>query len=62
MTAAAAEPLSRRLSQAAAGTAGASTPLGAEAERRYAAFDEGGHGGQDFSAIIQMLRGPSEEP
>ncbi|WP_375457115.1 3-hydroxyisobutyrate dehydrogenase [uncultured Methylobacterium sp.] len=51
-----------RLAQAAAGTAGASTPLGAEAERLYAAFDGHGHGGQDFSAIIHMLRGPGEQP
>ena len=49
-----------RLAQAAAGTVGAATPLGAEAERLYATFDEAGHGGRDFSAIIQMLRGSSE--
>ncbi|MCJ2106804.1 3-hydroxyisobutyrate dehydrogenase [Methylobacterium sp. E-041] len=50
-----------RLAQEAAGTAGAATPLGAEAERLYARFDAQGHGGQDFSAIVQMLRGPREE-
>jgi len=50
-----------RLAQEAAGTAGAATPLGAEAERLYARFDALGHGGQDFSAIVQMLRGPREE-
>ncbi|WP_375463666.1 3-hydroxyisobutyrate dehydrogenase [uncultured Methylobacterium sp.] len=51
-----------RLAQAAAKSAGASTPLGAEAERLYAAFDAGGQGARDFSAIIHMLRGRSEEP
>ncbi|GJE62707.1 3-hydroxyisobutyrate dehydrogenase [Methylobacterium trifolii] len=45
-----------RLAQEAAATAGAATPLGAEAERLYARFDGQGRGGEDFSAIIHMLR------
>ncbi len=44
------------LSQDAAKTSGAATPLGAEAARLYAQFDENGNGGRDFSAIIEMLR------
>ena len=50
-----------RLAQEAAAAAGAATPLGAEAERLYATFGEAGHGGEDFSAIIRMLRGTSGE-
>ncbi len=46
-----------RLAQAAALAAGASTPLGAEAAQIYGLFDGLGHGGEDFSAIIRMLRG-----
>jgi 3-hydroxyisobutyrate dehydrogenase len=46
-----------RLSQEASTAAGASTPLGAHAEEIYAAFEEAGHGGMDFSGIINMLRG-----
>ncbi|GJD79452.1 putative 3-hydroxyisobutyrate dehydrogenase [Methylobacterium gregans] len=46
-----------RLAQAAAATAGAATPLGAEAAQLYALFDALGHGGEDFSGIIRMLRG-----
>ncbi|WP_336488077.1 3-hydroxyisobutyrate dehydrogenase [Methylobacterium nigriterrae] len=46
-----------RLAQAAAGAAGASTPLGAEAAQLYALFEGLGHGGDDFSAIINLLRG-----
>ncbi len=46
-----------RLAQAAAIAAGASTPLGAEAAQIYGLFDGLGHGGEDFSAIIRMLRG-----
>ena len=46
-----------KLAQAAANAAGAATPLGAEAAQLYALFDGLGHGGADFSAIIQMLRG-----
>ena len=50
-----------RLAQEAAAAAGAATPLGAEAERLYATFGEAGHGGEDFSAIIRMLRRTSGE-
>ena len=46
-----------RLAQAAAAAAGATTPLGAEAAQLYALYDALGHGGEDFSGIIQMLRG-----
>ena len=46
-----------RLSQAAAEAAGAQTPLGAHAAALYARFEAEGHGGDDFSAIIGMLRG-----
>ena len=50
-----------RLAQAAANAAGASTPLGAEAAQIYGLFDGLGHGGEDFSAIIRMLRGAAGE-
>ena len=47
-----------RLSQEAAQAAGATTPLGAHAEEIYEAFDKAGHGGDDFSGIInQSARG-----
>ncbi len=46
-----------RLSQEASKAAGASTPLGAHAEEIYAAFEAAGHGGDDFSGIINHLRG-----
>ena len=46
-----------RLAQSAAATAGAATPLGAEAAQLYALFEALGHGGEDFSGIIRMLRG-----
>jgi len=46
-----------KLSQAAAQSAGAATPLGAEAAQLYALFAAQGHGGMDFSGIIKMLRG-----
>ena len=45
-----------RLSQEAARAAGASTPLGAHAESIYDAFEKAGHGGVDFSGIINALR------
>ncbi|QFY63565.1 3-hydroxyisobutyrate dehydrogenase (plasmid) [Rhizobium grahamii] len=48
-----------RLSQEAALSTGASTPLGAEAAQLYALFEKQGNGGRDFSAIIEMLRGRS---
>jgi 3-hydroxyisobutyrate dehydrogenase len=46
-----------KLSQEAAATSGATTPLGAAAAQLYQLFAAGGHGGEDFSAIITMLRG-----
>ncbi|HEY1614897.1 MAG TPA: 3-hydroxyisobutyrate dehydrogenase [Rhizomicrobium sp.] len=46
-----------KLSQAAAQSAGAPTPLGAEAMQLYALFAARGHAGLDFSGIIRMLRG-----
>jgi 3-hydroxyisobutyrate dehydrogenase len=46
-----------KLAQAAAQSAGAATPLGAEAAQLYALFAAQGHGGVDFSGIIRMLRG-----
>lgn len=49
-----------RLSQEAALSTGASTPLGAEASQLYALFEKQGNGARDFSAIIEMLRGKTE--
>lgn len=49
-----------RLAQAAANTTGAATPLGAEAAQLYALFAGQGHGGRDFSAIVEWLRGMGE--
>jgi 3-hydroxyisobutyrate dehydrogenase len=46
-----------RLSQEAAKAAGATTPLGAHAESIYEAFEKAGHGGVDFSGIINHVRG-----
>jgi 3-hydroxyisobutyrate dehydrogenase len=45
------------LAQDAAKTAGAATPLGKHAQEIYKAFDAAGHGGVDFSGIIQHVRG-----
>ncbi len=44
------------LSQEAARQTGAATPLGAHAAELYAEFEKAGHAGEDFSAIIHMLR------
>ena len=46
-----------KLAQAAAQSAAATTPLGAEAAQLYSMFAAKGHGGLDFSGIIRMLRG-----
>jgi len=46
-----------RLAQEAAQSAGASTPLGAEAAQLYSLFAAKGHSSLDFSGIIRMLRG-----
>jgi 3-hydroxyisobutyrate dehydrogenase len=45
-----------KLSQDAAAASGAATPLGAHAAQLYEAFNEEGHGGDDFSAIIKYFR------
>ena len=44
------------LAQDAAKTSGAATPLGKHAQEIYKAFDAAGHGGVDFSGIIQHVR------
>jgi 3-hydroxyisobutyrate dehydrogenase len=46
-----------KLAQEAAQSAGAVTPLGAEAAQLYALYNAIGHGDADFSGIIRMLRG-----
>jgi 3-hydroxyisobutyrate dehydrogenase len=46
-----------RLAQEAAIASGAATPMGAAAAQLYALFQAAGHGSDDFSGIIQMLRG-----
>ncbi|MGO4389681.1 3-hydroxyisobutyrate dehydrogenase [Microvirga sp. 2YAF29] len=46
-----------KLAQEAALASGASTPLGAEAAQLYALFNNGGHEGDDFSGIINFIRG-----
>ena len=46
-----------RLAQEAAAGAGAVTPLGAEAAQLYALYVAAGHGGDDFSGIVNFLRG-----
>ena len=50
-----------KLAQACAASAGASTPMGAQAEGLFALFDQLGYGNKDFSAIIQLLRGKLAE-
>ncbi|PHR58052.1 MAG: 3-hydroxyisobutyrate dehydrogenase, partial [Robiginitomaculum sp.] len=49
-----------RLSQDAAETAGAITPLGANARSLYEQFAEQGSGDVDFSGIIRMLRAQND--
>ncbi|MEN3346710.1 MAG: 3-hydroxyisobutyrate dehydrogenase [Bradyrhizobium sp.] len=44
------------LAQDAANSAGAVTPLGKHAQEIYKTFDASGHGGVDFSGIIQHVR------
>ncbi len=46
-----------RLSQEAAASVGSVTPLGAGAAQLYALFVAAGHGGHDFSGVINLLRG-----
>jgi 3-hydroxyisobutyrate dehydrogenase len=49
-----------KLAQEAALASGASTPLGAEAAQLYALFNNAGHDGDDFSGIINFIRGQRE--
>ena len=46
-----------RLAMAAAEEAGATVPMGTRATELYAAFNEAGHGGTDFSGIIKEFNG-----
>lgn len=46
-----------KLAQRAAASAGAATPMGAQAEALYALFAANGGAGRDFSGIIQFLEG-----
>ncbi|WP_280176601.1 3-hydroxyisobutyrate dehydrogenase [Pannonibacter phragmitetus] len=46
-----------KLSQEAAQSSGAATPLGAQAAALYALFCNSGHSGTDFSGIVRFLRG-----
>ena len=46
-----------KLAQEAAASAGAATPMGAQAEALFALFGNLGHGDRDFSAILQLIRG-----
>jgi 3-hydroxyisobutyrate dehydrogenase len=46
-----------KLSQEAASSAGAVTPLGAAATQLYNLYAAAGEGGADFSGIVNMLRG-----
>jgi 3-hydroxyisobutyrate dehydrogenase len=50
-----------KLAQDAAAKAGATTPLGAQAEATYAMWDGLGFGGKDFSSILQLMRGKLDE-
>ena len=45
-----------KLAQDAAKTAGAETPLGADAAKLYGQYVESGEGGRDFSGIIRYVR------
>ncbi|WP_296521519.1 NAD-binding protein [Rhodoplanes sp.] len=45
-----------KIAQDAAQSAGAATPLGANAAALYDAFAAAGHGGMDFSAIVDLVR------
>lgn len=46
-----------KLAQGAANMAGAATPLGAAAAALYTLYVNAGHGGMDYSGIINMIRG-----
>jgi 3-hydroxyisobutyrate dehydrogenase len=51
-----------RLAQEAAASVAALTPLGAEAAQLYALYVASDHGGDDFSGIINFLRGAVKKP
>ena len=51
-----------RLAQEAAASVGAATPLGAEAAQLYALYVAAERGGDDFSGIINFLRGAAQKP
>ena len=46
-----------RLAQEAANSVDAATPLGKDSEEIYGKLSDDGHGGLDFSGVIQMLAG-----
>jgi 3-hydroxyisobutyrate dehydrogenase len=50
-----------KLAQDAARTAGAATPLGAEAAALYDLYCAHGNGAQDFSGIVRFVRGSEME-
>ena len=50
-----------KLAQEAAANTGAATPLGAAAAQLYALYNAWGDGGADFSGIIKMIRGKSQD-
>ena len=49
-----------KLAQEAAQASGAATPLGAEAAQLYQLFDGLGHGHEDYTAIVNFVRGPAK--
>ncbi|MDE2364512.1 MAG: 3-hydroxyisobutyrate dehydrogenase [Hyphomicrobiales bacterium] len=49
-----------KLAQEAASSAGATTPLGAAAAQLYSLFNADGHAGEDFSGIVNFLRGQAK--
>src|SRR5215203_4046079 len=51
-----------KLAQEAAKSAGAKTPLGAEAGEIYGDFVEAGEGPRDFSGVIRYIRGQLKRP
>ena len=51
-----------KLAQEAARSSGATTPIGAMAAQLYALFNALGHAGEDFSSIINFVRGGAARP
>jgi 3-hydroxyisobutyrate dehydrogenase len=49
-----------KLAQEAAQASGAATPLGAEAAQLYQLFDGLGHGHEDYTAIVNFVRGTAK--